>query len=95
MTEPLRLLVEVLSYARNRPRAKVVRNDPCPCGSGRKYKACHLGNERHDLVDRSSWLYDKVSRYIRARALPQLRELADELAGGRTRSRESWVRHRS
>ena len=22
--------------------AKVGRNDPCPCGSGRKYKACHL-----------------------------------------------------
>ena len=20
---------------------KVGRNDPCPCGSGRKYKACH------------------------------------------------------
>jgi len=19
------------------------RNDPCPCGSGRKFKACHLG----------------------------------------------------
>ena len=23
--------------------AGVGRNDPCPCGSGRKYKACHLG----------------------------------------------------
>lgn len=22
---------------------KVGRNEPCPCGSGRKYKACHLG----------------------------------------------------
>lgn len=21
------------------------RNDPCPCGSGRKYKHCHLGAE--------------------------------------------------
>ncbi|NWG20082.1 MAG: preprotein translocase subunit SecA [Chloroflexi bacterium] len=21
------------------------RNDPCPCGSGKKYKACHLGRE--------------------------------------------------
>jgi preprotein translocase subunit SecA len=20
---------------------KVGRNEPCPCGSGRKYKACH------------------------------------------------------
>lgn len=24
---------------------KVGRNDPCPCGSGRKYKTCHLGRE--------------------------------------------------
>jgi uncharacterized protein YecA (UPF0149 family) len=22
--------------------AKVGRNDPCPCGSGKKYKKCHL-----------------------------------------------------
>lgn len=22
---------------------KISRNDPCPCGSGRKYKKCHLG----------------------------------------------------
>jgi len=21
--------------------AKVGRNDPCPCGSGKKYKKCH------------------------------------------------------
>jgi uncharacterized protein YchJ len=26
------------------PRAKVGRNDPCPCGSGKKYKKC-CGNE--------------------------------------------------
>src|ERR1039458_5318571 len=24
---------------------KVGRNDPCPCGSGKKYKKCHGGNE--------------------------------------------------
>jgi hypothetical protein len=24
------------------PRQKVGRNEPCPCGSGRKYKKCHL-----------------------------------------------------
>ncbi|MCW5626074.1 MAG: SEC-C domain-containing protein, partial [Burkholderiales bacterium] len=24
-----------------REEAKVGRNDPCPCGSGRKYKLCH------------------------------------------------------
>jgi uncharacterized protein YecA (UPF0149 family) len=26
-----------------RTDAKVGRNDPCPCGSGRKYKKCHGG----------------------------------------------------
>lgn len=25
-----------------RERGKVGRNDPCPCGSGRKYKHCHM-----------------------------------------------------
>ena len=24
-----------------REEAKTGRNDPCPCGSGKKYKACH------------------------------------------------------
>ncbi|HEX8537831.1 MAG TPA: SEC-C metal-binding domain-containing protein, partial [Cystobacter sp.] len=24
---------------------KVGRNDPCPCGSGKKYKKCHGANE--------------------------------------------------
>ena len=24
-----------------RPSHKVGRNDPCPCGSGKKYKHCH------------------------------------------------------
>jgi len=24
-----------------RTEAKVGRNDPCPCGSGKKYKKCH------------------------------------------------------
>ena len=27
--------------AAKRPAAKVGRNDPCPCGSGKKYKKCH------------------------------------------------------
>ncbi|HIJ21192.1 MAG TPA: hypothetical protein HPP58_09105, partial [Deltaproteobacteria bacterium] len=24
---------------------KIGRNEPCPCGSGRKFKQCHLGKE--------------------------------------------------
>ena len=31
--------LKVTTVRREAP--KVGRNDPCPCGSGRKYKACH------------------------------------------------------
>ncbi|MCX6706391.1 MAG: SEC-C metal-binding domain-containing protein [Candidatus Woesebacteria bacterium] len=24
------------------PKKKIGRNDPCPCGSGKKYKKCHM-----------------------------------------------------
>ena len=37
------------------PESKVNRNDPCPCGSGKKYKHCHLGKpteERKEAVRR-------------------------------------------
>jgi hypothetical protein len=27
------------------PGARIGRNDPCPCGSGRKYKKCCMGRE--------------------------------------------------
>ena len=46
-----------------RPKATAGRNDPCPCGSGRKYKACHLGREVVPLADRAAWLYRKASRF--------------------------------
>ena len=29
-----------------RDGAKVGRNDPCPCGSGKKYKKCHMAEDR-------------------------------------------------
>jgi preprotein translocase subunit SecA len=28
-----------------RTQPKVGRNDPCPCGSGKKYKKCHGATE--------------------------------------------------
>lgn len=59
------LVLEVAGYARHRPGPRAARNDPCPCGSGRKYKACHLGRERHALVDRAPWLFEKAVRYLR------------------------------
>lgn len=35
------------SQPTRREAAKVGRNDPCPCGSGRKYKHCHGGGNMH------------------------------------------------
>ncbi|HMN44165.1 MAG TPA: SEC-C metal-binding domain-containing protein [Povalibacter sp.] len=37
---------ELVTYVRESP--KVGRNDPCPCGSGRKYKKCCLEKESRD-----------------------------------------------
>jgi len=37
LTAPLRYQVETV----RRAAPKVGRNDPCPCGSGRKFKVCH------------------------------------------------------
>ncbi len=75
------LLAEVIAYARP-PKAQVGRNERCPCGSGRKYKACHLGTEQHPLADRSAWLHDKALRYVRTSCPELVTELAAELAEG-------------
>jgi hypothetical protein len=32
---------------------KIGRNDPCPCGSGKKFKKCHLGREE-ELIGKGS-----------------------------------------
>ncbi|MBY0414152.1 MAG: SEC-C domain-containing protein [Bdellovibrionales bacterium] len=33
--------VKEIAQAIKRTNPKVGRNDPCPCGSGKKYKQCH------------------------------------------------------
>lgn len=30
---------------------KIGRNDPCPCGSGKKFKKCHMGREDELALD--------------------------------------------
>jgi hypothetical protein len=74
------LLVEVEGFALHRPRPLAKRNDPCPCGSGKKYKACHLGREQFSLDDRAMWLYQKAQRYLRRRDVDVVPELAGEMA---------------
>ena len=36
--------VKTYVAAENDPYAGVGRNDPCPCGSGKKFKNCHGRN---------------------------------------------------
>lgn len=71
---------EIEGFALHRPKASVGRNEPCPCGSGRKYKACHLGKERHSLADRSAWLSGKAVRFLRTRHTDRVRSLASDMA---------------
>jgi hypothetical protein len=45
------------------------RNEPCWCGSGRKYKQCHLGRiELPPLADRIGWLHRKAVGYLERRS---------------------------
>lgn len=47
--------------------AKTGRNDPCPCGSGKKYKQCHLSEEqesdREDNCPQSPSFEELISTY--------------------------------
>lgn len=45
-------------------RTDVGRNDPCWCGSGRKYKRCHLGRVELGPHDRATWLYSKAVTFL-------------------------------
>ena len=58
------LAEEIAPFAALRPKAVAGRNDSCPCGSAKKYKHCHLGNELHSLNDRAAWLYLKMMRFM-------------------------------
>jgi hypothetical protein len=57
-------LVELLEHFRPHPRSDLGRNQPCWCGSGRKYKQCHLNRERLPLAERAAWLYQKAGVYL-------------------------------
>ncbi|MGC9154462.1 MAG: SEC-C metal-binding domain-containing protein [Ferrimicrobium sp.] len=44
----------------SQPAPGVGRNDPCPCGSGRKYKLCCLGDRTRPIERRIGLLYQKI-----------------------------------
>jgi tetratricopeptide (TPR) repeat protein len=57
-------MVEMLQRYRVTSRPDLGRNEPCWCGSGRKYKKCHLGNEQLPLEERAAWLYGKAQQHV-------------------------------
>lgn len=56
--------VELLKNYIPQPRTDIGRNARCWCGSGRKYKQCHLHAETAPLVDRARWLYHKGLHFL-------------------------------
>ena len=47
--------VQVNSFSRTMNAKKIGRNEPCPCGSGVKFKRCHGGGKMaHGIVSRNS-----------------------------------------
>lgn len=61
---------------------KIGRNNPCPCGSGKKYKYCH-GNLLSKTVDARN--YDYQEEFKRKTAEIQARDRAYESAHGKGR----------
>ena len=51
---------------------EVGRNEPCPCGSGRKYKKCCLEK------DEAAWRVDERQRQVRATIVDRLLEFVDQ-----------------
>ncbi len=61
---------------------KIGRNEPCPCGSGKKFKNCHMGREDELIFDGKSEVPFETS--ARITGLPAVsygrsREIADRL----------------
>lgn len=63
---------------------KVGRNEPCPCGSGRKFKACHLGQTAPESApDPVDALFRKLSMFVEQRDVHEaLIALVHEVIGG-------------
>jgi hypothetical protein len=64
------------------PKAERGRNQPCPCGSGRKYKMCCLGSAVHPLAERAELLYALLASYAERAAGSELLSRLVHRAGG-------------
>ncbi len=88
-TPPDNDLLQLLERYQPVPRPELGRNQPCWCGSGRKYKVCHLHREQLPLDRRAGWLYRKAGLDLLDRSLA-----ATLMETARARSRY-WDGHNS
>jgi hypothetical protein len=60
--------LEVVEPFEDAPTRLLGRNQPCWCGSGRKYKNCHLNRPAlPSLPDRVAWIYRKAAAFLERR----------------------------
>ncbi len=52
--------------------SKIGRNDPCHCGSGKKYKSCHLKIEQEQAAEERAW--EGAARFLRRDLIAFARE---------------------
>ena len=69
-----------------RPEPKVGRNDPCPCGSGKKYKKCCLKTEQTQPDD--EFLWRRIRRVIEGSPMQMLEFTTAHF--GKTALAEAW-----
>jgi SEC-C motif len=66
------------------PQTAAGRNQPCSCGSGRKYKMCCLARAVHPLTDRAEVVYALLATYAqRAASAETLSRLISRSGGNR------------
>ena len=68
------------------PPKRVGRNDPCPCGSGKKYKRCCMRKERRrkvKLARQGNTIGELIGRLVRSTDWPSPSLLSDILACGK------------
>jgi hypothetical protein len=83
---PAKARREALRRQLTPPKTATGRNQPCPCGSVRKYKMCCLASAVHPLTDRAEAVYAQLATYAeRATAAEILGRLINR-SGGNPRS---------
>jgi hypothetical protein len=68
------------------PKTVTGRNQPCPCGSGRKYKMCCLAKVVYPLTDRAEVVYALLAGYAQRAAAAETLSRLVARAGGNLQS---------